>query len=579
MIPMQPLQAKLNTRFSHLVFATFLECGVDTVFIAPGSRSSPLALASKHYAKTLLTHFDERSLGFFALGAIKKEKKPMVVITTSGTAVGNLMPAIMEAYHQALPLILITADRPAEDHQVGANQTVKQTALFRDFVALEYDFEAPGSHFNERALASMISYGVYKSHLGPIHFNIPLKEPLFDPTVDFPHDVVFRKELTQLDPIFYENKKGLILLGEHSCPTLETALFFDRLAKKLHFPIFADITSGYRSYGLESVPYYPFLLEADLCHPDVILHFGKKIISKTLERFLTKTEATYLHFNEQTDLYDPYHRIDATLRGPLKSHFEEPVESSTPHSWTRLMQGLKKPLEAWIDAYPQYQEAMYIHALAEHLPESIRIFCGTSLPVRHMDTFFFPKAAKGAIYTQRGVSGIDGLISTAAGLALKGTPLLALLGDLSSLHDLSALSLIVPNKLPLIPVVFNNHGGGIFSYLPIAKQTEHFNSLIATEHPFTFKKFAEGFDLDYQLISSLEEWIEWLKTPSLYTLVEIVSSKEGNPQFLESAKNYLCSLLKQAQSPPLPSYSSTVCSDLAKKDSFCSDPLASPATL
>lgn len=546
---MQKNISQVNTHFAHILFSSLNELGISDIFMAPGSRSCPLSLAAHHYATNFYTHFDERALAFMALGFIKQHKKAACVITTSGSACGNLLPALMEAFSNNLPLILITADRPQELHFKGSNQTIKQSDIFSEFTALSMTFDAPTqAGFNEKALGSILSFIRFKSQSGPIHLNIPFHEPLFDQSVDFPHDVEFRKEVSFLEDFDFSNKIGCIILGEDAVCQEQDALFFEKLSTHLDAPIFADITSGYRDYDLKQVCHYPLFIENIEVKFDYFLHFGKKLTSKGLENFIKKSECHYIHFDNSNTLYDPYHKITQTVRNSkdswvtlldsynlnkgLCTYFDEISSLITQH----LLQ--------FCDLYPSAEEALYIHSMNKYASNGIQIFIGNSLPIRHMDSFYFPKHSMSKIYTQRGVSGIDGLIATACGISSNKHLTMAFLGDLSSLYDINSLSLISQNKLPLIPIIFNNHGGGIFSHLPIANQTPHFDKIMATKHNFYFAEMAHGFDLCHRLISSLEEFEDFLKNPEPYTLVEIITSSQGNVEFLDSCKKTICSLLK-----------------------------------
>lgn len=557
---MQHNQAKLNTHFAHIIFSCLKQHGIESIFVAPGSRSSPLALASFHYATTYLTHFDERSLAFMALGKIKADKKPCICITTSGSACGNLLPALMEAHAQNHPLILITADRPQELHERGSNQTTKQADIFRDFTTFSYHLEAPKDSFNERALISLVSHLAEVSKKGPVHLNIALHEPLFDPSVDFPHDVNIRKISSNLDHVRVLNKKGFILLGEQAALSEDDAEFYEKLSVHLDAPIIADISSGFRSFGKAHLFYHNFILDSLPLSCDYILHFGTKFVSKPIENFIKKFSGIYYHVGKKHQFFDPFNRIDTTLVDIEKKSFFNLPQDINPY-FRDLLYSFNKPLKAhvkqYIDLYPSYEEAEYIDFLSRIDSSHFQLFIGNSLPIRHMDSFYFPEGLSAPIYTQRGLSGIDGLISTACGLSLNQKTTLCLLGDLSSLYDASALSLISQNKLKVIPIVFNNHGGGIFSHLPIAKQTSHFEKIIATTHTLNFKDIAHGFDLDHILISSLEEFESFLKNPLPYTLLEIVSSKEGNVEFLDGVKKQICSFVKQSQNHRLRCFSST----------------------
>jgi 2-succinyl-5-enolpyruvyl-6-hydroxy-3-cyclohexene-1-carboxylate synthase len=559
---MQKNLSQINTHFAHILFASLKDLGICDIFMAPGSRSCPLSLAAHHYAEHFYTHFDERALAFMALGFIKQHQKPACVITTSGTAAGNLMPAIMEAYNKKLPLILITADRPQELHLKGANQTIKQADIFKDFTSLSLHFEAPTlSGFNEKSLGSFLSFMAFKANEGPVHLNMALHEPLFDQSVDFPHDVEFRKECKEFDPKDIFEKTGFIILGEEAVTCQEDALYFEKLSCHLDAPIFADISSGYRDYDLKQVRYYPLFIETLDINPEYLLHFGAKITSKSLENFIKRQNCPYIHFDESSSLYDPYHKITKTIRN-TKDVWLKLLEGSCQNRglhdyFDTLNEVIDKSVFDILNEYPNDEEALYIHTLNAYACNSLQIFIGNSLPIRHMDSFYFPKFSMSKTFTQRGVSGIDGLIATACGISTNKNLTLAFLGDLSSLYDINSLSLISQNNLPLIPIIFNNHGGGIFSHLPIAHQTPHFDKIMATKHNFYFQELAHGFDLCYKLISSVEDFEDFLKNPEPYTLLEIITSSNGNVEFLEACKKTLVSLLKS-----FPKYQSHVSSSM-----------------
>lgn len=547
--------SQINTHFSHILFASLKEVGISDIFMAPGSRSCPLSLAAHHYAANFYTHFDERALAFMAIGFIKQHKKPACVITTSGTACGNLMPAVMEAYNQKLPLILITADRPQELQFKGSHQTIKQFDIFKDFVTLSLNFDAPTlSGFNEKSLGSYLSYVAYQSQNGPIHLNIPLHEPLFDQSVDFPHDVEFRKEIPHLDDFDFSDKIGFIILGENAVNSLEEALFFEKLSLHLDAPILADITSGYRDYDLKMIYYYPLFIDELEIKPDFLLHFGTKITSKALENFIKKNEATYVHFDDSTSLYDPYHKITFTVRNAKNTWvplLEKYMNQKGFNAYFEMLNKLtSQTIADFCTSYPSSEEALYINIVNKYACNGMQIFIGNSLPIRHMDNFYFPKYSMSQIFSQRGVAGIDGLIATACGLSTNKKLTLAFLGDLSSLYDINSLSLISENKLPLSIIIFNNHGGGIFSHLPIAHQTPLFDKIMATRHNFYFSELAKGFNLDYQMISSIEEFEDFLKNPQTCCIIEIITSSNGNLEFIDACKKTLSCLVKQVPSYP-----------------------------
>ncbi|MGE3535102.1 MAG: 2-succinyl-5-enolpyruvyl-6-hydroxy-3-cyclohexene-1-carboxylic-acid synthase, partial [Parachlamydiales bacterium] len=292
----------LNLTWSNLIIDQLLKQGVRYFCLGAGSRSTPLALAIADHPDTQhLVHFDERGVGFHALGFSKATGLPSVIVVTSGTAVANLFPAIMEASNERVPLILLTSDRPHELRDCGANQTCDQIKLFSDYVRWQVDLPCPTTEISERFVATTIAQAVFRSkqgHPGPVHLNCPFREPLFSLTPPpIPEVPPTYYETTQTIPSistleqwaesFQDTPKGIIVVG--SLPARQKMDPIFQLASILKWPILPDILSQARSSGYCHVVirHYDALLKADPSYkPDLVLHLGDRFVSKTLAQWL-----------------------------------------------------------------------------------------------------------------------------------------------------------------------------------------------------------------------------------------------------------------------------------------------------
>jgi len=465
--------------------------GITKFCIAPGSRSAPLAIAAASHPKADVTiHFDERGLGFFALGYGKGAKKPAAVIVTSGTAVANLLPSVMEAFCSATPLILLTADRPHELRACGANQTADQTKIFSNLTRWQMDLT---SSLDEKTLRSIAAQAVAYSlnnPPGPIHLNCPFKEPLYTPSSpDLPRQKIsFLQPKLMNDPVHLEARRGIILLGP--LPTNPTPVL--DLAKRLKWPIFADILSNARcTPSEEQIRYFDFLIRAkDTPTPDLILHFGERMISKHILNWAENSPL--IHVSPYPFLQDPTRRVKLRIQSDIKSFCSSFQAFSDPKhllEWQTLDHAMEHQINAHFANSP-FTEAHAIRALPSNTP----IYFGNSMPIRLADRFFFPNSCL-PFFANRGVSGIDGNIATAAGIAdaLK-TPVLAFLGDQTTLHDLNSFALL--KKYPVQLIISNNFGGAIFDYLP-SFNSPHLETLFAASHTWSFEHAAKMFDIPY----------------------------------------------------------------------------------
>ena len=510
--------------------------GVKDVVVCPGSRSTPLALAvARHPALRVWMHLDERSAGFFALGIARARHRPAAVLCTSGTAVANLLPAVVEAHLARVPLLLLTADRPPELRDNGAPQTIDQIGIFGRNVRWFIDLPVPQMTllpFLRATLGRAIGL-TQSAPAGPVHLNLPFREPLVPDRslmatllAQTPSSVQVTParrmlggaELATLASSLIEYRRGLIIAGP-DCPA-DLGPLLTILAHRLRFPVLADPLSGVR-YGPHTDDYilgaYDAFLrdERFVTHyaPEVVLRFGAMPTSKPLLLYLQHhPQARQLvidggaGWREPTSLAREHLQVDEhwfclALADALASSQRE-----GPTLWLRAWQTAEQTARTTIQAHLLAQETIsepgLFARLGTWLPNGTTLFVGNSMPVRDCDTFLAPRSTPLYVIGNRGANGIDGLVSTALGLAAgDATPLVMALGDLSLIHDtngLIAARLQRPNATILL---INNDGGGIFSFLPQASETDQFELLFGTPHGTDFAPLAALYGAQYTLAS------------------------------------------------------------------------------
>jgi 2-succinyl-5-enolpyruvyl-6-hydroxy-3-cyclohexene-1-carboxylate synthase len=565
-----------NETWAYKMIDTFVELGIDHFCCAPGSRSSSLELAiASHPKATHVVHFDERGLCFYAVGFGKAMKKPAVVVATSGTAIGNLMPGVMEACNERVPLILLSADRPPELRDCGANQTCDQVKLFSNFVRWQVDLPCPDHRISDRYLTSTISQALVMATYppaGPVHINCMFREPLFSNTIEhFPveYPVTFthaelhpsREAISYWTEALSSRHQGVIIAG--SCSTdISDAVF--ALADRLKWPIFADILSSLRT--AEGPPslithFDPILKLKNGIAADAVIQFGDRFVSKTLSQWLEQqTFEFFLHISDHPMRQDPHHLVTHRVQTCPKIFTRELLFSlpakredhwqTVWHRWDESCQGI---LNDYFSSQTSLSEPGIVWEIASFLSEDWCLLLGTSMPVRDANQFFLPHSQCGTIFGNRGVSGIDGIIATACGI-VKGTdkPILVLIGDLTFLHDLTSLALLAKMEKPVILCVVNNSGGGIFSFLPISKRKEVFEEFIAASHEITFASAASLFNIPYfhpETPAELSDLLLRQKKQPYSCIIELTTDRAENVQIHEHIITSIGTCLNSANSP------------------------------
>lgn len=526
----------LNYFWASLIVEELVRCGVDTFCIAPGSRSAPLTMAvAEGGAIERVVHFDERGAAFYALGHAKASPRPAAFICTSGSAAANAFPAVVEAAQSNIPLIIISADRPHELRDTAANQTIDQVKLFGGYTRWHYNFPPPTTDMPPAAVLTAVDQAVHRAMgppAGPVHLNCAFREPLA-PTPDHtdfgnytrglaswfdgpytqyarPHQTLAPDVLANMTGLLQQARRGLLLVGALSRPADIAAA--EQLAHTLGWPVLPDIASGLRLGQCDApvVAMFDLLLqsrhEREFGTAEVILHVGGEMTSKRLLQFLERTPSrVYVRVADHPMRRDPAHRVSHRLQADLPA-FANALAAmpglNRDQAWAErlcdLSSRIETVIEAGFHASNELSEIGAMRALLRNAPLDSGVFLANSLPIREADTYAVAAGPRLRVAVNRGASGIDGNIATAAGFAdALGRPVSAVVGDLAALHDLNSLALAAALKTPFVLVVFNNRGGGIFEFLPISKNNPYFERYFATPHAADFEAAAKIFGIHF----------------------------------------------------------------------------------
>ena len=522
-----------NFSWSLCLIDFLAQHGIKQFVISPGSRSTPLALA---VARTKNIDYkvilDERDAAFFALGQSKKTKTATALICTSGSAVANWLPAVVEANHSATPLILLSADRPAELHNCGANQTIEQHNIFSNQVQASYHSLPPDEVSDYEELKLLVCKMVTDSLQpipGPVHFNIPFREPLLsEPLAKIsPAKQINKKAepactLTEfdLDITGLENRAGLILCGAANYSD-EFATRLIKLADKLDCPIVTDPLSNLR-WGSHVVSkriltHYDGYLRSE--QPDIaaslhwVIQFGNFPISAALGKFVQNCSVEqYITIQHQQLWSDPLsicnNKVVVSPEQFCTDLLEQLPKNNSLPTYNKRFTKLEQQASNWLNTINSEQlcELQVIKWLY-NLPSDSILFSSNSMAIRDVDSWLGKRQQPLTLFANRGASGIDGNLATLCGIRAvtkTETPVIALLGDLSLIHNLHALKLATELGKPITILVINNGGGNIFSYLP-AGQLPEFEELWLTPQNIDFAKVAELYDISYQKVSNMTD--------------------------------------------------------------------------
>jgi 2-succinyl-5-enolpyruvyl-6-hydroxy-3-cyclohexene-1-carboxylate synthase len=558
-----------NTALASAFVEELARGGVRHAVLSPGSRSTPLAVALWRQPEIEVSVIvDERSAAFFALGAAQATRTPVAMLSTSGTAAANFHPAVCEADESALPLIALTADRPPELRGIGAGQTIDQIKLYGASVRW---FCEVGTHEADddgllhyrsvacRALAAARG----ESRPGPVHLNLPWREPLApipvegavtasDPLALDGRDVRPLTAATAVDmePSAFlldevaghigDARAGVIVAGRQLDPELREPLA--ALAKAAGLPILAEPTSQLRCGPHDRshvVTAYDHLLRDDRFResvaPDLVLRFGEMPTSKPLRSWLTESDADQIVVDPRCGWNEPTRRAAALLRADpteLAAGWAARLgdgERAAPSAWIEAEQKARGALESELGSTDGLSEPALHLALGRAHRDGDLVYTASSMPIRDQEAFLPSLATDALFLCNRGANGIDGLISSGIGAAhASGRPTTIVTGDLGLLHDIGGLAALRGVSTPVRIVVIDNDGGAIFGFLPQAEAmaSEEYEALLGTPRSVSAEKAASLFDLPHVRLESLDEVTDALGAGT--GLIEVPVERRGN---------------------------------------------------
>lgn len=558
---------------SHIIelVAICAKKGIKNVILSPGSRCAPLTLAfARHPDIHTRTISDERSAAFIALGMAQQLEEPVALVCTSGSAALNYFPAIAEAYFQKIPLLVITADRPNEWIDQYDGQTIFQEGVYGNHVKGSFQFPNSIGTEDDSWLAARLSNEAInlskKFPCGPVHLNIPLKEPFY-PTdgesIQFPEkpcifnqhssnvqlsDESFAKLKNRLDGVH----RILVIVGQQR-PNLEILTLLNSLSDRHQVVFISDCIGNMQSD--KSITFHDHWLGipqlSSNLEPDLIISFGKSIISKALKLFLRSTKASHWHIQEDGNAKDTFQRLTRILPTHPKAFFKWLTENLQPQNlefyqaWHSFELKVKNELPKVLNRVG-FGEYSALHAALQAIPKLSKIHAANSMSVRYLN---FLGAREQEVCCNRGTSGIDGSSSTAVGCTFTTKELVTLVtGDLAFFYDRNAFwhNYAMPN---LRIILLNNHGGGIFRIIKGPNEQPELEEFfetkqklsaqhLATEFGFFYTKVVNAEELDATLIDFYEE--------SLHPkIVEIETESKHNTRLLKAIKDQISKSLME----------------------------------
>jgi len=578
----------INSFWGYLLIDEFVRNGITYFCVSPGSRSTPITIAvaeNKHAEKFIC--LDERGAAFHALGYARATRKPAVVISTSGTAAANLYPAIVEANNSQIPLILITADRPPELRDTGANQTIDQVNMFGNNLNWQFELPCPDTQIPAKMVLTTVDQALHRAinlPAGPVHINCMFREPLEPHEKPFSHHYsdsisIWEKsdhpytdyknstrsiedvDLLALAGIIDKAKNGWFVVGQLG--TILEKEMITKLAAKLQWPVFADVTSGIR---IESelgtlAPYFDQMLlseriKSDLT-PEVIIHFGRLLTSKrylkTIENLSTPE---YIQIDSSVARFDPAHIVTQRICGDIPAICQklfEQIELKSNQKIKQYLHNINSKIEKIVNQHCSPEkpitEISVAHLVSKYISTTDGLFLASSMPVRDFDMYGGSEFKTRHISSNRGASGIDGTLSSAVGYAngLK-QPVTVVIGDLAMIHDLNSLSQVHKSKYPITIVLVNNGGGGIFSFLPVSAFENVFDQFFATPHTYRFDQVCKMFGIAHKNPSTNQELIDLIKISSgdnRSMMIEINTDRKENFNLHQNIQNKIVTALEK----------------------------------
>ena len=541
---------------AQIIIAACHQFEIQTVVISPGSRNAPLTIGfSNHEDFETLSIVDERCAAFFALGIAQQTQKPVAIVCTSGSALLNYYPAIAEAYYSQIPLVVISADRPAHLIDIGDGQTIRQENVFQNHILHSANLKEFDTENTIRILSK--AFSLLRQVKGPIHINAPFNEPLYE-TVAAMNDFQFMVEKSASeDTIDYENlasqwnsaKKKMILVGVHS-PNAALEILLDKVADDPSVLVFTETTSNlYNKRFVNSIDNLIFNLteeEFTSLQPDILLTFGGMIVSKKIKKFLRDySPKEHWHVNELR-AFDTYHVLSKHLKidsHTFFKHFCELVDydnkSTYESTWTHYKQCIREKHNHYIKTAP-YSDLKVFEQVLKVIPDFSEVQFSNSAIIRYSQLFEMNSTI--TVFCNRGTSGIDGSTSTALGAAYATQkPTTLITGDLSFFYDSNALwNNYIPTDVRII--IINNSGGGIFKIIAGPKKSTALK-YFETPHCLTAEHLCVMFGFEYSTAHNLktlaEEVVGFYDKSDKPKVLEVFTPSDQNDLVLKEYINNL----------------------------------------
>lgn len=546
---------KFSTKIlSQTIVQLCFEKGITDIVISPGSRNAPLTIGfAEHPGFNCLSVVDERSAAFFALGIAQQSNKPVALLCTSGSALLNYYPAIAEAFYSDIPLVILSADRPADYIDIGDGQTIRQENVFENHILYSANCAEGESFQNHNETEINVALNTAWELNGPVHINIPFSEPLYQTTESqlvIPQNVaprlgaeIWDEDLSEFISRWNASNRKMILVGVLPPNSLEQK-FIDTLAKDKSVLVFTETTSNLQNDNF--IPAIDQLIEnlsekelEDL-RPDILLTFGGMIVSKKIKVFLRNYYPKEHWHIDSKRAYNTFFILSHHFKTTANSFFqkflmeEKNMDTNYQPHWLKVKRNREEKHKLF-EQEVAYSDFMVFSEIFKQLPADIQLQVSNSASIRYCQLFSKPASVE--VFCNRGTSGIDGSTSTAVGAAYASQRrTLLVTGDLSFFYDSNGLwNNYIPANFKII--VVNNGGGGIFRILPGHKDNALFDSFFETKHSLNASQLADMYGFSYTEIRTEEnlkrDLNDFLNSDNGPQLLEIFTPSEINDNILK----------------------------------------------
>lgn len=511
----------------------FFQKGIHNIIISPGSRSAPITLAlARHPGIHKYVVLDERSAGYIGLGMAQVLDRPVGLVCTSGTAAINLYPAIAEAYYLQIPLIVLTADRPPEWIDQHDGQTIHQESLYQNHIKASFNFPLDEKQpdiiwHTERIVSEAINRSL-EFPAGPVHINLPFREPLYPGAAEKSSFKEKTKTIDQFGALYslpdttwkalektWNDSANIMIIGgqQRLDPRLLASL--NDFSSDLHIPVLGDVLSNLHGLGQNLVKLSDLILWSGdksllkSCKPDLLITFGKSVISKNLKTFLRQFKAAqHWHLQPAGQVPDPFQSLTHQIPMDASSFFESALKKF------EYKNSQKDYLHCWLEQEKQAEDKIHsflpkeifseleaVNIILDSLPDNVYFHLANSMPVRLAN--YLNKIKRNVeVFSNRGTSGIDGCLSAAVGAAIQSTKMNVLItGDMSFFYDRNAFwHSHIPENLRIL--ILNNHGGGIFRLIDGPSSQPELEIYFETHQPLSAENTAKDYGFEYRLCNN-----------------------------------------------------------------------------